>query len=391
MRTLLTICFVFSALALVGCKQESAPIKSTESEPEAAPVHTTQAGQAASSLNTPSTGRKGALPANHPHIPQNTGAATAAPDMAKAEALTGKVASKLDAGKYVYLELEQGEGKKVWAAVLTAEVAVGDTVKVVNAALMRNFHSKTHDRIFEEVWFGVLGGNQGGAKAAGTPPGHPPVADKAATAADGAATGVAGKVVQKLDAGQYVYVELEQADSKKVWAAVTMTEVAIGDELKVVNAALMRNFHSKAHNRDFAEVWFGTLDTGKAAAAAPKTPEPAGGAPSPATAIEPSTAANAKTVAAIFAESQALSGQKVTVRGTVVKFNGGILGKNWVHLQDGTGSADQKTNDILITTDEGASKGEVVTFEGLVALDQDFGSGYKFGVMIEKGTRTKAE
>ena len=55
-----------------------------------------------------------------------------------------------------------------------------------------------------------------------------------------------------------------------------------------------------------------------------------------------------KTVAEVFAEKDALAGQKVAVRGKVVKTNAGIMGKDWVHVRDGSGA--DGTNDLTVTT-----------------------------------------
>ena len=92
-----------------------------------------------------------------------------------------------------------------------------------------------------------------------------------------------------------------------------------------------------------------------------------------------------KSVAEIWAERKALAGKSVTVRGKVVKFNGGILDRNWVHLQDGSGKADDKTNDVTVTTDAIVKVGDVVTVTGTVVVDKDFGSGYAYPVLIENG------
>jgi len=71
------------------------------------------------------------------------------------------------------------------------------------------------------------------------------------------------------------------------------------------------------------------------------------------------------------------------VRGQVVKVNTGILGKNWLHLQDGSGSATDGTNDILVTTKDAAAVGDIVNAKGTVRTDVTLGSGYAYGVMID--------
>ena len=66
------------------------------------------------------------------------------------------------------------------------------------------------------------------------------------------------------------------------------------------------------------------------------------------------------------------------------------MGKNWVHLQDGTGSRQDGTNDITVTTDAGAAKlGDVLTATGTLAIDKDFGAGYRYGAIVEGATLAK--
>ena len=92
------------------------------------------------------------------------------------------------------------------------------------------------------------------------------------------------------------------------------------------------------------------------------------------------------SVADVFAKKAALSGKTVTVRGKVVKFNGGIMDRNWLHIQDGSGKADAHDNDLTITTDDAASVGDVVTVTGIVGTNKDFGAGYAYDVIVEKAS-----
>ena len=83
----------------------------------------------------------------------------------------------------------------------------------------------------------------------------------------------------------------------------------------------------------------------------------------------------------INTEKAKLGGHQVTVRGKVVKYNAGIMGKNWLHLRDGTGT--EGSNDLLVTTTTKVKLGDTVVVTGPVALNRDFGSNYKYAVMIE--------
>jgi hypothetical protein len=89
-----------------------------------------------------------------------------------------------------------------------------------------------------------------------------------------------------------------------------------------------------------------------------------------------------KTVAEVFAEKDQLAGKQVVVRGKVVKTRDNIMGKNWVHVRDGTGA--EKTNDLTITTsDPLPTVGATVVVTGQLSKDKDLGLGYKYDVLIE--------
>ena len=88
-----------------------------------------------------------------------------------------------------------------------------------------------------------------------------------------------------------------------------------------------------------------------------------------------------KTIAEIYAGKAKLNGQQTSVRGKVVKYNEMIMGKNWVHIQDGTGAVG--SNDLLVTTATQVKVGDTVLVTGKVATDKDFGSNYKYAIMIE--------
>ncbi len=88
-----------------------------------------------------------------------------------------------------------------------------------------------------------------------------------------------------------------------------------------------------------------------------------------------------QTVAEIYAGKDRLAETVVKVRGKVVKYNSQIMGKNWVHIQDGTGASG--TNDLLATTADTAKTGDIVVVSGRISLDKDFGSGYRYELIIE--------
>jgi hypothetical protein len=94
-----------------------------------------------------------------------------------------------------------------------------------------------------------------------------------------------------------------------------------------------------------------------------------------------------KTVEAVNTDQAKLDGKIVQIHGKVVKVNNGIMKRNFLHIQDGTGG--QGTNDITVTSDQTANVGDEVTITGTVALNVDFGFGYKYPILIEKSTIEK--
>ena len=232
----------------------------------------------------------------------------------------------------------------------------------------------------------------------GTPePPKIPLSQMQAGARAGATTGVpaaaggdelAGPVLEHIAATPYVYLRVKTSKGD-VWAAVPETKIENGTNVTVYNAMLMTKFESKTLKRTFDEVYFGTLTAADAAAGATAGTAQSQGAGTPPVVqanvgkVEKATGADARTVAEVWAQKAALVGKTVTIRGTVVKYNDGVMGKNWIHLQDGSGDAKLGTNDITVTSLDGAAKGQTITITGTVRTDKDFGAGYMYALIVE--------
>lgn len=93
------------------------------------------------------------------------------------------------------------------------------------------------------------------------------------------------------------------------------------------------------------------------------------------------------TIAAVLKSRKKLDGETVTVKGKVTKYNPAIMGLNWVHIQDGTEYSGQF--DLTITTTEVVNVGDEVIFTGTIAIDRDFGYGYRYSTLMEKATLKK--
>ncbi len=91
-----------------------------------------------------------------------------------------------------------------------------------------------------------------------------------------------------------------------------------------------------------------------------------------------------KTVEALNKNKASLAGQTISVQGKVVKVNNGIMGRNFVHLQDGTGGAD--SNNLIVSSKDTANVGDQVTISGVVVVNREFGAGYTYPLLIEEAS-----
>jgi hypothetical protein len=246
----------------------------------------------------------------------------------------------------------------------------------------------------------------------------------AATGETGAGQGAAGSrsgtVTETMDSGGYTYAAVD-CDGEILWAAGPQTELAVGDAVTIETGMPMRGFHAESLDRTFDVIHFTSGFGGQTAAGhggmtgmsgmsgmsgepgaggmgGDSSPSGHGGMTGGHPQIEPGAdldlagitpAEGGKTVAAVWAERQDLAGQEVTIRGRVVKYSPEIMGKNWLHLQDGTGDADAGTHDLTVTTGGFAKVGDLVTVTGTVTVDRDLGMGYQYGVLIEQAEVVK--
>jgi hypothetical protein len=130
--------------------------------------------------------------------------------------------------------------------------------------------------------------------------------------------------------------------------------------------------------------------------AAPAMPQggmgsPHGAAPAaaPVKKLPRATGPDARTVEEVVKGKAALKDKPVLVHAQVVKVTSGVMGKNWVHLQDGTGKAADGTHDVLATTTDTVAVGDVVKAKGTVRTEVNIGAGYSYAVLIEDATLRK--
>ncbi|MBD3375268.1 hypothetical protein GF406_09550 [candidate division KSB1 bacterium] len=205
-----------------------------------------------------------------------------------------------------------------------------------------------------------------------------------------AATHSARKVVvqEVVQAPSYSYLQVKE-DDQEYWIATSRGEFAKGSVLYFAEAMQMNNFESKELQRTFDNIYFvdrlaespEMFETG-----AMQMP-PHGQMNKPkAEAVDVDPAQGGVTIGELYSTPQKFAGQNVTVRGKVTKINTMIMGRNWIHLQDGT-SSDGKF-DLTVTSDELPQVGDIIVAVGTIAVDKDFGSGYFYEIIMEKAEIT---
>ncbi len=238
--------------------------------------------------------------------------------------IAGEVLEIIEVPSYSYLRIGAKGSEGTWAAVPTAQIKVGASVRVVGAMKMTDFQSKALSRTFPEIYFGNLAS---GASAGASAPGQDNPHAMGASPHGGAPADPHGGLGASADPH-----------------------------------GGMQGASADPHGGGMG-----------ATAAAPVDVKPA----------KRAEGANGKTVAEVIGQRTTLTGKPVRVRGTVVKVNTGILGRTYLHVRDGSGDPAAATNDIVVTTEATPALGDTVLLEGTVVTDRDIGSGYKFPTMIE--------
>jgi hypothetical protein len=188
-----------------------------------------------------------------------------------------------------------------------------------------------------------------------------------------------GKVIDKIPAKGYTYLQVTE-NKNDFWIAVPTMEIEIGETVYFSRFMIMEDFRSDNIDKSFDQILF--------VEDARKSPTPdemkkihSGVQSTEKEEIKIEPLSGGKTIQQIYADKSSLKGEVVKVRGKVVKFNKQIMKRNWIHIQDGTGGENEF--DLVMTSNEEVQVGDIITAEGKVAVDKDFGAGYFFPVMIE--------
>ncbi len=198
------------------------------------------------------------------------------------------------------------------------------------------------------------------------------------------AKGVHKVLIQEvLQTSAYTYLNVKE-DTSHQWIAVPRMEVKTGETCYHTGGMEMTDFKSKELNRTFHSVLFMDGVSMTPDGSDKKGMEVPNHNSKPKLVkkeikIEP--AKGGISIAGLYQKKDAYAGKKVRVKGQVMKFNEGIMGKNWAHLQDGSSAGEDF--DLTVTLAATLKVGDVVTVEGKITLNKDFGSGYFFKLIME--------
>jgi hypothetical protein len=205
-------------------------------------------------------------------------------------------------------------------------------------------------------------------------------------------------VKEVLQTSSYTYL-LVTENSTESWLALPKMQASPGETYYYKNGFKMTDFESKELGKKFESVYFletisttpeiatRVSDSNPHAAMYQQLTDTAAPAQYSAQVVVTKEEVNLQpaeqgiTVAQLLANKEKYSGKTIRIKGKVTKFNAKIMGKNWIHIQDGTEFSGKF--DLTATTDIEVTVGETITVEGIVALNKDFGYGYSYEVLLE--------
>jgi len=198
------------------------------------------------------------------------------------------------------------------------------------------------------------------------------------------------EVKEVIQTSSYSYLKVTEKGNER-WVAVSKQDINAGDVYYYEGSLQMTNFQSKELNRTFDEVYF-LNQISKTPFAEAAAAEAMAGMPAHSgkvnteqnSAITLEKQAGEITVAQVFANRAEYEGKEIEIRGIVVKVNKEVMGKNWIHIQDGTN--DNGNFDLTITSMDLPALNDEVTFKGKITLKKDFGAGYYYDVIMEEAT-----
>ncbi|HEX5167870.1 MAG TPA: hypothetical protein VFW11_01755 [Cyclobacteriaceae bacterium] len=183
--------------------------------------------------------------------------------------------------------------------------------------------------------------------------------------------------LEVLPTTKYVYVRVKEG-SEEFWIATIKMEVTVGKTYFYRDGLLKTNFESKEHNRIFDRMYLvsSLVDSDHGSKSTATESEPSHAAITDKIVVEGSV-----KIAELVANPKKYEGKVIQISGKCVKLNANIMGRNWVHLEDGSND----DFDLVITSNVAIPEGHTVTMTGKVSLNKDFGAGYQYSIILEEG------
>ncbi|MEN8155424.1 MAG: DNA-binding protein [Bacteroidota bacterium] len=187
---------------------------------------------------------------------------------------------------------------------------------------------------------------------------------------------------------QYTYL-LVKAKGPAYWVAVPTMDATPGETYHYQGGMVMQDFYSKELERTFDKVIFlealipGTPGSMRQAGDVQEV-TPGSMVQEEKSDVQIERMEGVVTIAELYNDPDAFKGRVVRVTGEVSKFNAAIMERNWVHIQDGTEF--EGKFDLTATSAESYEVGTIVTLEGTLAVDLDFGYGYAYEILLERAT-----
>jgi len=196
---------------------------------------------------------------------------------------------------------------------------------------------------------------------------------------------VTAKVKEVIQVSGYTYLQVK-GKGPAYWVAIPSREITAGSIISYRGGDIMKDFYSKELERNFEEVLFVQgLEDGTSSGIDLMSGSSQGSQLKVAKlkiTLEPEE--GVIPLAELFANLGQYEGKVIRVKGEVAKFNGGIMNRNWIHIQDGTEY--EGNYDLTVTSQESFEVGQQVTLEGVLALNMDFGYGYSYEILLEEAT-----
>jgi hypothetical protein len=206
----------------------------------------------------------------------------------------------------------------------------------------------------------------------------------AAPSGDGLVT---AKVKAVEQVPNYTYLQVK-AKGPAYWVALPTTEIAVGSVISYRGGMLMEDFQSKELNRTFDKILFLEGLAGDNPSGMGMMSGSTQGSKVNVEKLDTRVSVEGSiSIGELLADLEKFEGKTVVVSGEVAKYNPAIMERNWIHIQDGTEY--EGKYDLTVTSSESFEVGQVVSLQGTVALDQDFGYGYAYEVLLENATAVR--